>query len=174
MKKIKNSFIAVLLGGSMLFASCIGSFSLFNRVNDWNQTLGSKFVNELVFIAFHIIPVYEVAYAVDAIVLNTIEFWSGNTVVKNDSKVIEGEDGEYLVQVSEKGYSITKDGETVNFIFDSSENSWSYSDGNLTSELVRFNENGTATLSNGRTVQVNAAGVSAARQSADYGYLAIR
>lgn len=174
MKKIKTSFVAALLCGSMLLSSCIGSFPAFHKVLDWNQSLGNKFVNELVFIAFNIIPVYGVASAVDVIVLNTIEFWTGNSVVKNETRTVQGTDGEYLVESNENGYSITKDGETVNLIFNAEDNSWSYSDGNSTAELLRFNEDGTATLSNGRTVSLNAAGVMAARQSANSGYLANR
>lgn len=174
MKKIKTSLVAALLCGSMLFTSCIGSFSLFHKVLDWNQGLGNKFVNELVFIAFNIIPVYGVATAVDVVILNTIEFWSGRSVAQNETKTIQGTDGEYTVQSNENGYSITKDGETVNLVFNEENNSWSYSDGNATAELIRFNENGTATLANGKTVQVNAAGVMAARESAEYGYLANR
>lgn len=174
MRKIKTSLVAALLCGSMLFTSCIGSFSLFHKVLDWNQSLGNKFVNELVFIAFNIIPVYGVATAVDVVVLNTIEFWSGRSVAQNETQTIQGTDGEYTVQSNENGYSITKDGETVNLVFNEENNSWSYSDGNATAELIRFNENGTATLANGKTVQVNAAGVMAARESAEYGYLANR
>ena len=37
----------------------------------------SKFVNELVFFAFWILPVYEVSGLADLLVLNSIEFWSG-------------------------------------------------------------------------------------------------
>lgn len=174
MKKIKTSFVAALLCGSMLLSSCIGSFPAFHKVLDWNRSLDNKFVNELVFIAFNIIPVYGVASAVDVIVLNTIEFWTGNTVVRNETRTVQGTDGEYIVESNENGYSITKDGETVNLIFNAENNSWSYSDGNSTAELLRFNGDGTATLSNGRTVSLNAAGVMAARQSANSGYLANR
>ena len=62
--------VAIALSGSMLFSSCVGSFGLFNRVSSWNQSIGSKFVNELVFLALNIIPVYGVAYLADALVIN--------------------------------------------------------------------------------------------------------
>ena len=61
MKKSKTFLIATILGCSLLFNSCIGSFGLFNRLNTWNQSIGNKFVNELVLLAFNIVPVYGVA-----------------------------------------------------------------------------------------------------------------
>ena len=75
MKRGKLTLVAVVLSGSLLFSSCVGSFSLFNRLSSWNQSVGNKFVNELVFLAFNIVPVYGVAYLADALVINSIEFW---------------------------------------------------------------------------------------------------
>ena len=62
MKRGKLTLVAVVLSGSLLFSSCVGSFGLFNRLSSWNQSVGNKFVNELVFLAFNIVPVYGVAY----------------------------------------------------------------------------------------------------------------
>ena len=75
MKRGKLTLVAVVLSGSLLFSSCVGSFGLFNRLSSWNQSVGNKFVNELVFLAFNIVPVYGVAYLADALVINSIEFW---------------------------------------------------------------------------------------------------
>lgn len=170
MKKFKGSVVVAVLCGSILFSSCIGSFSLFNKVKDWNMGLSNKFVNELVFIAFNIIPVYPVVGAVDVLVLNTVEFWSGRQLVSEDIKTIDGT----TVQRTENGYNITKDGETVALVFNAENNSWGYQDGDNVKEVIRFNENGTATLANGKTVSVNAAGVMAARMSSDKGFVASR
>ena len=76
MKKSKTFLVCAMLSGSVLFSSCIGSFGLWNSLKDWNQGVSNKFVNELIFLAFHIVPVYEIAYLADALVLNSIEFWS--------------------------------------------------------------------------------------------------
>ena len=62
MKKTKLTVLCAIMSGSLLFSSCIGSFGLWSKLKDWNQGLGNKFVNEIVFLAFHIVPVYEVAY----------------------------------------------------------------------------------------------------------------
>ena len=56
MKRGKLTLVAVVLSGSLLFSSCVGSFGLFNRLSSWNQSVGNKFVNELVFLAFNIVP----------------------------------------------------------------------------------------------------------------------
>ena len=53
MKKTKLRIVTALVGGSLLFSSCIGSFGLWSNLKDWNQGIGNKFVNEVVFLAFH-------------------------------------------------------------------------------------------------------------------------
>ena len=94
MKKTYLSVALVIaLATSMLTSSCIGSFSLFGKMRDWNEQVGDKFINELVFIAFWIVPVYEVAFMADFFVINSIEFWSGSNPVASGKKVIEGKDG---------------------------------------------------------------------------------
>lgn len=42
---------AVLLAATLLTSSCVGSFSLFNKLAGWNKgATGNKFLNELIFI----------------------------------------------------------------------------------------------------------------------------
>ena len=118
-KKYLGMAIALTLAGSMMFSSCIGSFRLSNKLMSWNQTIGSKFVNELVFFAFWILPVYEVSGLADLLVLNSIEFWSGeNPVAENGEQIIEGNDSKYLVKTDEAGYTITSltDGSEVRLL----------------------------------------------------------
>lgn len=128
MKKTYLSVAIVLtLAGSMLTTSCIGNFALFNKLLAWNKTIDNKFVNELVFFAFWCVPVYEVAAAADLFVINSIEFWSGNNPIAAGKKVIEGNDGRYLVECDGKGYTITSenDGSIVRLDFSEEDNSWS-------------------------------------------------
>lgn len=130
---MKKTYLSVALVctlcGAMTLPSCIGSFSLTNKLLSWNNQIGSKFVNELVFFAFWILPVYEVSGLADVIVLNSIEFWSGSNPVAKGTKVIEGNDGKYLVKCDGKGYTIKSenDGSIVRLDFDVEEQSWSYS-----------------------------------------------
>lgn len=127
---MKKRFLKVgvicILASSLSLASCIGSFKLTNNLLSWNNQIGSKFVNELVFVAFWILPVYEVSGLADLLVLNSIEFWSGNNPVAKGKKVIEGNDGKYLVECDGKGYDIKSlnDGSKVRLDFDSDNRSW--------------------------------------------------
>lgn len=110
-----------------VFTSCIGSFALTNKLLTWNQSLGSKIVNELVFIGFWILPVYEVSALADVLVINSIEFWSGSNPMASGKKVIDGQDGRYIVECDGKGYTITSDndGSKVRLDFDVAEQTWS-------------------------------------------------
>ena len=81
--KMKNLKIAtLLLAGTMVTSSCVGSFALFNKLAEWNKTATkSKFLNEIIFLV--ISPAYAICGAADALVLNSIEFWTGDNPVAN-------------------------------------------------------------------------------------------
>ena len=174
MKKFKVSAICALLCGSMMFSSCIGSFALFNTVKDWNENLtDNKFINEVVYLAMCIVPIYEICYFVDNVVFNSIEFWTGDNPVANagDVKKVKGESGEYLVQTNVDGYTITNEaGQEMTLKFDTEAQSWSVMNGNEAIELLSINNDGTVNmnLQNGSYMQVSLdnAGMMAARQAA--------
>jgi hypothetical protein len=125
-KFLSVALICTLLGSTTL-TSCIGSFTLSNKLLSWNKSVGNKFVNELVFIAFWIVPVYEVSMLADGIVLNTIEFWSGSNPVAKGTKVIDTKDGRVLVQCDGKGYTIKNetDGKEIRLDFNADTQEWS-------------------------------------------------
>lgn len=126
-KNILRVGIVLTICASLGLSSCIGSFSLSNRLLAWNKTIGNKFVNELVFIAFWVLPVYEVSWLADFFVINSIEFWSGDNPMACGTKRIQGQDGQnYLVKCDGKGYDITgeSDGLTVRLDFDSKARRW--------------------------------------------------
>ena len=170
MKKNKMTLVCALLAGSLLFTSCIGSFKMWNGLKDWNQGVGDKFVNELVFIALHIVPVYEIAYLADLVVLNTIEFWSGsNPMASNEVKEIKGENGEYLVKSNNNGYTITNkdDNQSMDLVYNQETQTWNAVTDTKNIELVKINNNGTVSINmqNGTsmTVMPDMQGVAAAR-----------
>ena len=141
MKKWYLSVALVMaLAGSMTLSSCIGSFALTNKLLNWNNQIGNKFVNELVFFAFWIIPVYEVTSIADVLVLNSVEFWSGTNPIACGKKVIDGHDGRYLVECDGKGYTITScnDGTVVRLDFDDTDRSWSVTSGDQTVKFMTF------------------------------------
>lgn len=170
MKKNKMTLVCAVLAGSLLFTSCIGSFKMWNGLKDWNQGVGDKFVNELVFIALHIVPVYEIAYLADLVVLNTIEFWSGsNPMASNEVKEIKGENGEYLVKTNNNGYTITNkdDNQSMDLVYNQETQTWNAVTDTENIELVKINNNGTVSINmqNGTsmTIMPDMQGVAAAR-----------
>ncbi len=126
MKKFTTIATACVLIASLSMSSCIGSFNLTNKLLTWNKQIDSKFVNELVFFAFWIVPVYEVSVLADILVLNSIEFWSGSSPVAKGKTIIEGADGKYLVDCDGKGYTITSmnDGSKTRLNFHEDEQTW--------------------------------------------------
>lgn len=139
-KKFLSVGVILLVASSITFTSCIGSFALTNKVLSWNQQVGNKFVNELVFFAFWVIPVYELTCAADVLVINTIEFWSGSNPVTASTQVIDGKDARYLVQRDNSGYTITnlKDKSVSKFVFDASDNSWAYEQNGQSHKMMKF------------------------------------
>ena len=162
MKKPTLKMAATLLVCSaFICSSCIGSFSLHNRLITWNQGVSNKFVNELVYLAFNIVPVYPVCYLADALVINSIEFWSGSNPLASIGEVkrVEGETGTYLVETLQNGYAITKEGEeseTLTLVYDESSRTWNVEADGVSSQLLKMNNDGTANLAlaNGETLTV--------------------
>ncbi len=173
MKRSKISAACLLLCGSIMFSSCIGSFGLFNKVRDWNEGISdNKFVNELIFLALYIVPIYEISLFVDVVVLNSVEFWTGDNPIANagDVKKVKGENGDYLVKTNADGYTITNEaGQEMTLKFDAEAQSWNVMNGDEAIELMTINADGSVNMNmqNGSYMQVtlDAAGMMAARQA---------
>lgn len=174
MKKLNLKMAAtVLICSSFLFSSCIGSFGLHGKLTSWNQSISSKFVNELVFLAFHIIPVYEIAYFADIVVINSIEFWTGsNPIAAGTTQRVKGSDGrEYAITSTKDGYKVQQADQSMELKFDSKKKTWSVVAGGKSHKLMTLKDNGTADvcIGEGRTMSVtlDAAGATALRQYAE-------
>jgi len=159
MKKTSFKVAAILLSGTLLCSSCIGSFALFNKYEKWQCSMTSnKYVNGIV--GFILQPIVGgVCLFVDAVVLNTIEFWSGdNPVAANSTQKVMGQDGRYYaVKTTKTGYEVTApDGTVTLFTHDAQTDAWSMTQNGVTREMFRFNADGTiqATLQNGQTLTV--------------------
>lgn len=143
MKKRLLPLLAILLvSSSLMFQSCIGNFSLTNKVLAWNHQVSNKFVNELVFFAFWILPVYEVTAVADLLVINSIEFWSGNSPLEAHNKVIDTDQGKYLLASDSKGYKITApNGDIMQFEYNSESDVWSFAkNDNEKIEFLKFED----------------------------------
>lgn len=164
--------IAVLLGATTLLSSCIGSFSLTNKVLDWNKTIGDKFVNEVVFVAMSIVPIYQLSIFADAVIFNSLEFWTGeNPVVKaGEVKEVTGEKAKYQVMTMENGYQITNETtkQEMTLVYNAENKSWTAVSGNESVLLLQFTSDNTAmvyTGSNMTEVEMSHNGVMAFRQA---------
>lgn len=96
----RTAVLAVAAVGLAASSGCFGSFNLTRKTYAFNKSVSpDKWVQEVVFLAFMVIPVYSVVGAVDVLVLNSIEFWTGENpmVVSN---TITREDGARVVQSS--------------------------------------------------------------------------
>ncbi len=182
MKKSHLSIaLALTIASSITLSSCIGNFALTNKVLDWNKQVGSKFVNELVFVAFWVLPVYEITCIADLLVINTIEFWSGeNPIAENSTKVIDGKDAKYLVQQDAKGYTIKNlnDNSEVRFAFDAADNSWSLNANGQSHKFMTFVDDTHVNMitpsGDFQTIELSQAGVYAYQQIANCNNFALR
>lgn len=138
MKKIKSVILAAMLIGTLLSQTgCIGAFQLTNNLYEWNTTqINGEWGQEVVFIAFLIIPVYEVCLLADGLVLNSIEFWTGENPLtmkagEKDSKIVQKGDEIYRVTAEQNRVHIEKvggknQGEEGEFVYDTASSAWSY------------------------------------------------
>lgn len=124
-KNVLTVALICTICGALTLPSCIGSFTLTNKLLSWNQQIGNKFVNELVFFAFWILPVYEVTSLADLLVLNSIEFWSGNNPMEASVKMIDTEQGRYIIDCDGKGYTVScPNGDSMRLDFDVDSQTW--------------------------------------------------
>ncbi len=148
---MKRKISTLLMAGTLLLTtSCIGSFSLTNTIYQWNNTVGEKFVNALVFAGLVIIPVYEVTLFVDGIVINTIEFWSGSNPIAANEDLNESQ----IVSANGKTYKITAKrnkfiaeqiegegkGEKAELVFHPEENSWYLNHNGTSTKIVNVED----------------------------------
>lgn len=139
-KRYLSVALLLSLAVSIPLTSCIGSFGLTKSVMDWNNQVGSKFLNELVFFAFWVLPVYEVTSLADLLVLNSIEFWSGENPVTASTKAVDTPQGRYLVDCDGHGYTIThqQSGQHWRLDFIEESHTWAFNDNGTLHPFMTF------------------------------------
>ena len=97
-RKWARATAALALASFLPLTACFGSFSLVRKVHSFNADVSSdKWVREGVFLLLNVpyIPVYALASAVDALFLNSVEFWTGEYLLAQaTTRTVEGEYGE--------------------------------------------------------------------------------
>lgn len=90
----KSTLLAATLaiGATSALTACYGTFPLVRKAYAFNKSVSpDKFAQEGVFLVMSIIPIYGIAAIADAIVLNSIEFWTGkNPVAATRTETIDG------------------------------------------------------------------------------------
>jgi hypothetical protein len=83
MKKIVASIVIL----AFFTTGCTGPFSLTHKLYNWHRSQADKWSDELCFLLVAITPIYGLAIFADAIIFNSIEFWTGKNPV--DTSMIQ-------------------------------------------------------------------------------------
>ena len=78
MKKIVASIVIL----AFFTTGCTGSFNLTHKVYNWHRSQTDKWTDEICFLLVALLPVYSISTFLDAIVFNSIEFWTGKNPVE--------------------------------------------------------------------------------------------
>ena len=76
-----KKFVAIVMLLAFVTAGCTGSFSLTKKVYNWHRSATDKWYDEFGFLVCAILPIYGISTFADAIIFNSIEFWTGNNPV---------------------------------------------------------------------------------------------
>ncbi len=84
---MKKGIITLLCAGMIVLTGCYGKNACFEKLHQWNGTLGNKWLNSIVHFILNIFGVYWICLGlIDGLVLNTVEFWTGsNPLAAGDS-----------------------------------------------------------------------------------------
>jgi hypothetical protein len=137
MKKFKALLLAVILMGTAVTQqSCIGSFQLTKNLYSWNLGIDGRWGSELVFLAMNVIPVYAVTILADGVVLNSIEFWTGNNplamnAAEKQTRIVKNGDDTYQLTAEKNNIHVQKlsgdnSGETGDFVWDDQSQNWEF------------------------------------------------
>lgn len=116
--------IAVLAAFLPLATSgCFGSFQLTRKVYEFNRQVSpDKWVREIAFLVMIFVPIYGFASLFDAVLFNSVEFWTGSNPVltaDGDAQTLETADGTaVLTRVDENTLDVRitrADGEASRF-----------------------------------------------------------
>lgn len=153
MQRLKISLLSLaVLTTGLAQTACIGPFKLTTKLHAWNSQLGDKFINALVF--FVLLPVYALSLVGDAIIFNTIEFWSGS----NPITMKEGEIEKEIMLVEGRKFEVTAtknqfaiqelgvEADPVILRFDENNLGWDYVVGGKSTRIVDFLVEGEQTM----------------------------
>ncbi len=96
-----KKFIPVVLAACVLvMTGCTGPFALTKKVHAWQTGFDEKWVDEVAFLGCVILPVYGLATLGDALIFNSVEFWTGDNPM--DSVAAPRGNEMCLIQIAEQ------------------------------------------------------------------------
>ena len=126
---MKKGIVTLLCAGMIVLSGCYGKNACFNKLHDWNGTLGDKWINSIVHFFLFWLPIYGIClFLVDGLVLNTVEFWTGsNPLASGDSYFEKDAQGNTIAAVKNADGSMsvevtTAKGEKANLTLQRDEN----------------------------------------------------
>ena len=82
--KLTKTLLSAILALSLGSASCLGPDNAYRSVKNWNAELATQdWINEVVYVGMHIIPVYPILLLGDIVIFNTIGYWSGENPIND-------------------------------------------------------------------------------------------
>jgi len=163
MKNLKKTLL-ITLGAIILFiqTGCIGSFKLTQTVLHYNRSVAPKIVSELVFLAFCIVPVYEISLIVDIFILNLVEFWTGTSPMamqpgQSETQQIALNGKQYIVTATHNRFhAVSLDGKVIqDLVYNDKTATWSIVTDNKTMNVCTYNNDGTIAIYNQNNVSTN-------------------
>lgn len=102
--------IALLVLLCFVTTGCTGSFNLTKKVYNMHRSQGDKWQDELIFLVCVLVPVYGISTFADAIVFNSIEFWTGENPVKMSA--VKDQKGEATLSFNKENNQVTINSKT--------------------------------------------------------------
>jgi len=154
MKKLAKVFISMGMICTLLFTTgCFGKFALVRKLYEWNNSIAGndmsgKFVKTLVMYGLMIIPVYEIAGAIDYWVLNLIEFWTGSNPLamnahQKETQIVERNGVKYQITATQNKFEVKQlngvtKGLSQSLSFNATELAWYNTSNGASTKLIQY------------------------------------
>ncbi|MCL2025873.1 MAG: DUF3332 domain-containing protein [Leptospirales bacterium] len=147
--KKRMALLLSLTVGLASFQGCIGNFGLSRTVLNWNQKASpNKWVNELIFLVLCVVQVYTITVIVDALIVNSIQFWTGSNPIamkpgEKETQYVKQDGVKYKIEATQNRFHVVQlegpnKGEQIDFIYNPETAIWSIGNGKETMQVAQF------------------------------------